>query len=194
MAPKMTDQKPDHELACDELRELFASLKLTVSISEPFGECRGDWPCIKYTVTINGEAFEYSLGVGHVNWKAAAKHSLNYTLAAIGMRLSEDEWHFANVMAQGKTPKDKKRTAEIAAKIAKAQKKQPDPAEVLASVCREGQDADESFENWCGNFGYEEDSRKAEGIYLACTDNGKKARRILSAANFARFAELSTRL
>jgi hypothetical protein len=47
------------------------------------------------------------------------------------------------------------------------------PAEVLASVCREWADADATtFEDWAGNFGYEEDSRRAEAIYKSCLSHG----------------------
>ena len=190
-----TEQKPDHETARDELKGLFASLKLPTVISDPVGVVsEGDWPCIRYSVAIGGEFFEYSLGIGHVDWKAARKAHFSATRFAGGVYFTSEEVCFLNTLATGGTPKDKKTTATLAAKVAKYQKKQPDPAEVLASVCREGADADESFENWCANFGYDEDSRKAESIYRACTDNGKKARRLLSPANFAKLAELSARL
>jgi hypothetical protein len=188
-----TETKADYEIAREELNEAFAFLKLPVVISSPMGVVSDEWPCIRYSVGIGGEFFEYSLGIGHVDFKDARAVALGDKGARVHPFTREDVY-FLNSLAAGKTPIDKKYTATLAAKVANYQKKQPNPAEVLASVCREGLDADESFESWCGNFGYEEDSRKAEAIYRQCTDNGKKARRLLSPANFAKFADLSARL
>ena len=36
---------------------------------------------------------------------------------------------------------------------------------------------DESFENWCADLGYDEDSRRAERIYRACIDQAMMFRR-----------------
>jgi hypothetical protein len=47
----------------------------------------------------------------------------------------------------------------------------PDCAEVLARCCAEGVGAECSFEQWCGDCGYENtDSRAALATYLACQD------------------------
>lgn len=74
-------------------------------------------------------------------------------------------------------------------------KKAPTAAEVFACYCREGMDADTTFAEWCGNFGYNEDSRKAEAIYFACQESGKKALRVIKDRKLmAQFAELSGRL
>jgi hypothetical protein len=198
-----TETKADYEIAREELNELFASLKLPVVISDPVGVVgEGDWPCIRYSVAIGGEFFEYSLGIGHVDWKkpyallSAGSYDRMTRLHHYSRLLNEADADTIRVYSAGKkfVTNHNKRVADCAEKLALIQKKQPNPAEVLASVCREGQDADQSFMNWCMELGYDEDSRKAESIYSACTDNGKKARRILSPANFAKFAELSARL
>jgi hypothetical protein len=197
-----TETKQDYEIARDELNELFASLKLPVVISAPMGVVSDEWPCIRYSVGIGGEFFEYSLGIGNVDWKkpyallSAGSYDRMTRLHHYSRLLNEADAETIRVYSSGKKfiTNHNKRIANCAAKLAGIQKKKPNPAEVLASVCREGLDADESFENWCSNFGYEEDSRKAESIYRACTDNGKKARRLLSPANFAKFADLSARL
>ena len=182
------DTRPDYEVAREELGTLFASLALTVSISEPRGDVHeNDWPCIAYSVTIGSETFPYALGIGHVDWKKAARNPS-------ASRLFGNDVRAVELVAAGRTLVDRSITAYLAARIAKDQKVQPSAADVLASVCREGMDADQSFENWCGDFGYDTDSRKAEDIYRACTENGKKARRILGAENYRKFAELSARL
>ena len=182
------DTRPDCEIAREELGTLFASLALHVSISDPRGEVHDNgWPCIAYSVTIGCETFPWACGIGHVDWKKAAKTPSAHRLFGNDARAVE-------LVAAGRTLADRNRTATLAAQIAKAQKVRPSAAEVLACACREGMDADQSFENWCGDFGYDTDSRKAEDTYRACTENGKKARRILGAENYRKFAELSARL
>ena len=37
----------------------------------------------------------------------------------------------------------------------------------------------QSFEDWCGEFGYDTDSRKAEGIYKACEKVAENMKRLL---------------
>jgi hypothetical protein len=177
--------KPDYEIARDELNELFATLNLPVSISEPAGVCEDGWPCIRYLLTIGGETFQYSLGVGHVDWqKAKAYRSFTHA-----------DQITVEYMAKGADLIDKKAVARVAAKVAQAQGKKPSPAEVLGSCAREGMDASDTFADWCANFGYDEDSRKAERTYFECQANGIKARKVLkSYALVQKFAELSGQL
>jgi hypothetical protein len=44
----------------------------------------------------------------------------------------------------------------------------PDPVDIIGSCMREAVDSLESFPDWCSNFGYDEDSRKAEAAYNEC--------------------------
>lgn len=68
--------------------------------------------------------------------------------------------------------------------------------EVLARVCAEAEDANQSFDDWCGCFGYEADSRKALEIYLSCQSGGAKVLKIMGVTRtlMGRLAELSNRL
>jgi len=61
------------------------------------------------------------------------------------------------------------------------------PADVVSSLLMDAQAGEESFEDFCGNFGYDVDSRKAERIYHACQRAGRKVRRVFG-DDFARFA------
>ena len=182
---------PRYKQAAQELNELFAAQSLPVDISKPFGQVlNSDWPCISYTVRIGAEVFEWHAGIGHLDWKRAAMGpALKY--AKSETRLNEQECREARLISQGKTLVDRNETARLAAKVALIQAVKPNPAEVLANVCAEGLDADESFESWAANFGYDTDSRKAEETYRACQEAGRKARRILEAGVYAKMAELS---
>ena len=57
-----------------------------------------------------------------------------------------------------------------------------DQENVFAFYCAlsDGISAKDSFENFCGEFGYDEDSRTAERIYKACEKTLKKVERVFS--------------
>ena len=77
----------------------------------------------------------------------------------------------------------------------KGDAKAPNGSEVLGNVCRDFLDSEQSFADWCGSYGYEEDSRKAFGTYNLCRSMGKKLTHLgLSNAEIRAFAELSARL
>jgi hypothetical protein len=181
----------DDSSAQARLKALFDSLNLAVSISEPHGDVKDGWPCIAYLVTIGGETFDYSLGVGHVKW-------VHGSLAryAAGVELC----HFGSIVDCMQSHKTLRADAnpdmvKIAAKLAKEQKVVPSPAEVLANCCREGRDADQTFANWCADFGYDEDSKKAMATYEACTESGKKARRLVGNMDiYMKLAELANEI
>ncbi len=73
---------------------------------------------------------------------------------------------------------------------------EPDPAEVLARVCDEFHGTiDRTFEEWADDYGYDQDSRRAEKIFNACKEGEHKLAGLgLSPEQIARFAELSQRL
>jgi hypothetical protein len=50
----------------------------------------------------------------------------------------------------------------------------PVAADVVYSVLSDYSAGEESFEDFCSNFGYDNDSIKALNTYIACQRNGKK--------------------
>lgn len=55
----------------------------------------------------------------------------------------------------------------------------PELMECLREDVRVGPEWDRGFEDWCANYGYEEDSRKAERIYAHCVELREKMLRLL---------------
>ncbi len=51
---------------------------------------------------------------------------------------------------------------------------EPSAADVLACLCSDARAGDQSFESFCSEFGYEQDSRKAEATHKACARMAKK--------------------
>ncbi len=56
---------------------------------------------------------------------------------------------------------------------------EPDSASVLSSLLLDASALDESFENWCADYGYDTDSRKAERLYKLCCKQGEKLKQLL---------------
>ena len=76
-------------------------------------------------------------------------------------------------------------------KAAKQAKVAPALPDVLFSLVMDGAayfDA-ETFEDWAENYGYDTDSRKAEQVWKACDETGRKLARVLSADELATLRE-----
>jgi hypothetical protein len=86
-----------------------------------------------------------------------------------------------------------KEQSEIAALIAKKQGVKPEPFEVLAYVCRDALEAIQTdFKTWAENFGYNDDSIKAMGIYNLCRDQYTEVLRILTTSQIEKLSELAS--
>lgn len=55
----------------------------------------------------------------------------------------------------------------------------PNVESVLYSLLMDSSALDMTFEEWCGDYGYEEDSIKANKIFAECNEQGKKLKRLL---------------
>jgi hypothetical protein len=58
--------------------------------------------------------------------------------------------------------------------------KDPTAYDVLYCLIADASGIDSGFEDWAREFGYDTDSRKAEGIYKTIQDNTKKLRKFLA--------------
>lgn len=185
---------PDYQLAARELDALFASLSVTATVENGRGardlaQDKDGWPWPNFACEVvyrdrSGQELAripWRMGTGLIDWKElAARTRDSYSgLLARGYRLRPE--------------------CEVAAingalrEFAKAVK----PAEVLARYAADAEEASSlSFDDWCGNFGYDTDSRKALRTYLACQKGMMGVRAVLAASKvtIAQLAELSRRL
>jgi hypothetical protein len=56
--------------------------------------------------------------------------------------------------------------------------KKPEIIDLFYSLTMDASAENEGFENWCDNFGYDADSRKALSIYEECQKGAKKLRKL----------------
>ena len=105
--------------------------------------------------------------------------------------LPEKDYRVKNLRSLLKTAKEtryknnlKKNLEALAVPVA------PAIAGVLHSLMLDSSAQDENFNNWCGNFGYDQDSIKVLNIYRACLENAEKMARIFSRAELAAISEI----
>ena len=55
----------------------------------------------------------------------------------------------------------------------------PTATDVLGCLCSDAASADQTFEQWCSDFGYDTDSRRAERCYHDIQESTRKLRRFL---------------
>lgn len=174
--------------------EALTSLGFTLeTMTGPTGavshEGETPWPHIAYTVRLLFKGREvlttqYSMGVGH------AKVPKRWEDQPAG--LTKDEICAFNTLRNNPHAqlKDKMLHASFAAKLAKAQKLTPQLADVMQSLMLDATAHDMTFEDWCGELGYDSDSRKAEAIFNACDKIARQLNRAVPAdiLNKARLA------
>lgn len=62
----------------------------------------------------------------------------------------------------------------------------PTAADIISSLLMDVSGLDQGFEDWASSLGYDEDSRKAEAIYLACLETLPKLHALLG-DDFSKF-------
>jgi hypothetical protein len=60
--------------------------------------------------------------------------------------------------------------------------REPTAADVLSCLAFDARCGEDTFEDFCGNLGYDPDSRKAEATWKACTEMAPRLRRFLGDA------------
>ena len=113
---------------------------------------RDNWECDGWMIQLHknndNQMFEYYTGIGH---RKVSKYDKAYI-----DRTYKGSINHKHEMAKHAKPV----TPEICG--------------IIYSLNLDSQAIDESFLNWCDNYGYDSDSIKALNIYNACCDNAKK--------------------
>lgn len=194
---------PDYTLAAREAVKLLSDNNISMEIVNATAKIKRaenkeerDWPHVEFAIefvntkTKARQEFTYSYGLGLINWKKA----LTYAATKVGRHT----FTYASIEAMGTYSHRLNNNAQIDAAtfcigFFKAKAKE-DAASIFASICREGEDAaSQTFDDWADTYGYDKDSRKAEGIYRECQQNYNKVSKLVSRAVIKQFAELAAR-
>ena len=116
-----------------------------------------DWKCDKWAVTFKGkngnkQEFEYHTGLGHRQCVKPRPFG----------------WGNYSAVQRKRWVHENERPAS------------PFAGAVLHCLLLDMSCANDTFEEWCSNLGYDTDSRKALQTYLSCQENGTKLRRVFN--------------
>ncbi len=86
------------------------------------------------------------------------------------------------------TPEAGRRQLAVPFTMGPALEKEPTAAEVLECLASDSSSIDNArgFEDWCGEFGYDTDSRKAERTYRACEHQSHRLWQLLGETEYDR--------
>ena len=195
------------ENAHDPVLALYAEaidLGLSLETGQPAAEIREEkWLCISYPVTLKrgGSVIHpsrYSIGSGHVPPIKKSKRDQTQLSGFTGgsgvfWTIQRKGWRIIPNMS---CEEDREEGLAMMQKQAKRCKIKPKLADVLHSFLMDGQPAFDAytFEEWAKEYGYNEDSRKAESIFQECLKTGDNLRRHLSAAEIEKLRELANEM
>lgn len=129
------------------------------------------WVYDKWAVIINGQTFDYHTGIGHreaANKWGETKREFERLQRINPKQTKENILNYAEKLKTVSKPKALKLD------------------DVLYSLIIDANVLDMDFEDFCGEFGYDEDSRKAERIYNDCRKNAKKVKTFIDDLEGAR--------
>jgi hypothetical protein len=109
------------------------------------------WQHDAWLITINGESVDYKTGIGHR--KAKTKYDKKEFKEALSRNLKQTKENLLIFNERFET-------------ISKPV--QPTLDDVLNGIIMDASCATEIFDDWCDNFGYDHDSRKAYRLYEEC--------------------------
>lgn len=103
------------------------------------------------------------------DWKESAYH-WSVCLEYDGRTLTVDYWMGSAHAKKLKTP---------SGMVYKVIPIKPDAGSVLSSLLSGASACEQTFDDWCADYGYNNDSRKDLALYLECQESGKRLRKLL---------------
>lgn len=120
---------------------------------------KDDWECFGWTFHLGLETFQYYTGLGHATKGREIGGLKPVSLKRKVIRSTD------------------KRKDVIYVHIPKLH-------ELLYSLAQDAQAGQVSFGDFCSDFGYDSDSRKALQIYMQCQETSNKLRKVFKSENY----------
>lgn len=170
-----------------ELQQACEAHEITVSSVHIGLECEGDsntWRD-KWSCTIHykdrSATFDYFTGIGHrvvaFGWKPEGHNKWWSSGGMMALGIKEALTKNVLVLKRAKNPDTGRNEVEG-----------PSVADVLYCILSDARACETTFDDWCSDFGANNDSLSALNTYLACQRNGSK---ILKVLGYALVKELS---
>lgn len=124
----------------------------------------------RYKVEVNGHLFDYFTGIGHVEILTQSERSKSENKEFLKVLSSEEE------ETELKASFNKSQRQQLWDTTNRIYRRHPKIEHVLECLQSDAQCGDMSFDQFCDDFGYSNDSLKALDVYRACADTAKKLR------------------
>jgi hypothetical protein len=105
-----------------------------------------------WLVVINGQCFDYFTGIG--------QRAINPLSEIVRKNYMRKDWSYQSLSVTLKA------TKPVTPKF----------DSILACLVQDAVGSSQTFDDWCSDYGYDTDSRKALEIYMACQEIAKKLR------------------
>lgn len=147
----------------------YAEVDVKCKTYDDYSSLQYDWK-----VLIGGQEFEYHTGLGHQKITANIPQGLKvHDAETIKWAVCGKKYMTTSMNGTGKL-----------------YLKEPEIASVLYCILLDGEAIEYTFPEWADMFGYDTDSRKAEQVYNACIEEGRKLRNIFSPADLDTLREM----
>lgn len=132
-----------------------------------------NWTGDSFTVTLNGQDFEYKTGIGH---RFVGKGVDSYSANLIKANHKHVKAWDNSLLDMQKLFTHRSFETSVRGLFVPV----PAMAGVIWSVLMDSSACETAFDGWCLDLGYDTDSRKALEIYLACQNSYRKLRNALN--------------
>lgn len=161
--------------------EFLKAEKISYSASFQGTKKSDNWERDQFVVTFtngnNSESFEYGCGIGH-----------RLQVAKNAYKLSDSQ--LSGVKKLRDLIGESRLDSTILDLGNKVYAVKPTQAGVLYCLLLDAQAADQNFDDFCSDFGYDPDSRKDFKVYEACCETLQKIRKLFTNEQRAKLAEL----
>lgn len=166
----------------ESVSEYLKSIGVKVSFHYAGERTRDDWKHDKWIITFTstkGESdFDYRTGLGHRAGPTAADKA-------------HIKWSFSGLTEQDIKARTSYGRQYLQAVENSRKPQAPDPAGVLHCLILDMQAEHMTFNEWCENFGYSNDSIKAESIFDACRQQARELRAVFTIEQIRQIEELT---
>lgn len=172
----MSINKVDKEIA-----ELLKEWKVDCGIGlRQVNHMKDDWQSDKWVVSFNEHDFEYYTGIGH----RIAKNNYTFTQAdERTIKKLKDIWGLERMPHLMKATGDKvlrRGGGKTISDLRETYTVPPTQANVLYCLLLDAAAHMYTFQEWCNEYGYDTDSRKALDMYMECQATHDKLRDIFT--------------
>lgn len=154
------------------LSDYLETIGFEYSVEYKGEQTRDKWQCDAWLFTVGAGEFDYYTGLGY---RRLSDYDRNRVEHSYPLPRHPRTVHYMNYVAA----------------LEKAKKPVPPPiAGLLYSIIMDGMACDMTFEDWCGDLGYDTDSRKALETYLLCQSTSAKYKKIFKSEQRAIIEEI----